>query len=369
MLSCSEQAMKRQGWIIALVVVVVVLIAWLARRDASQSAGRSGTTPTTSAAPTAAATTNGPKATASTPIAFVAPKPPTFAEIPWGTGSGALGRKAPQEGNPEAPMSLAIDANGVTWVLDQVNDRIVRYGKDGKVLDTIPLTVKGAQDIVIAKDGSALVLDRLVDKRVAILDPNGKPVGSLSLEGKGLPEGGGATGVFTDGNSVWVEREHERSVRVGDTKGTADSERKEAPGRPTRDGQGFIRAWLGEVPGHRAFVTFSNKEPEAQRFTRQLTTAVTSLGVVLLDTDRAGIIYLGLLTGDLDPAGNPVGDPSITLYCLEPLHGAPIGQTSVAASKAPEETFRELAVLDEGGVIYMKRSDTGVTMVPLDCRQ
>jgi hypothetical protein len=358
----------RRALIAASVVAVLVLIVWLARRREEPSIG---TTPiNASSSGVASAPTNmivaSSSAVTNTPV-VVAKAAPSIT-VPWGSGSGALGRKAPQEGNAEAPMSFAVDANGVTWVLDQVNDRIVRYGKDGKVLDTIPLTVKGAQDIVIAKDGSALVLDRLVDKRVAILGPDGKARGSLTLEGKGLPEGGGATGVFSDGSSVWVEREHERSVRLGDTKGTADADRKEMPGRPTRDGTGFIRAWLEPVPGQRAFVTFTNKDTEAQRFTRQLTTSLVSMGIVLLDTDAAGIIYLGVIGGALSPEGEPVGDAMITLYCLEPLHGAPIGQTTIAANKSADETFREIAVLDGGGALFMKRTDTGVTMVPIDCR-
>lgn len=359
----------RKGLLVALVLVVLVVVVWLARRDDRKTANNetkpnaTSASPTLNVAPTVIASGGG---AVSAPI-VVAKAAPSI-NVPWGTGSGALGKKAPQEGNPEAPMSLAVGPDGVTWVLDQVNDRIVRYGRDGKVIDIIPLTVKGAQDIVIAKDGTALVLDRLVDKRVAIIGPDGKPQGSLTLEGKGIPEGGGATGVFTQGNSVWVEREHERSVRIGDTKGTADADRKEAAGRPTRDGSGFIRGWLEPIPGQRAFVTFTNKDSEAQRFTRQITTALVSLGVVVLDTDAAGIIYFGVLGGKVNADGQPEGAPIITLYCLEPLHGAPIGQTSFAANQSVEETFRELVVLDEGGALFMKRTESGVSIVPVDCR-
>jgi len=347
---------------------LIALIAWLAKREpvqplvptihtAGSSSGASSIMPTVTIpiVPTGS-------------ISGVVKALPSPLEIEWGTGSGALGHKLPKEGNPEGPMSFSIGPDGTRWVLDQVNDRIVRYGKDGKVIDTIPLTVKGAQDIIATKDGGAVVLDRLADKRVVVLGPDGKPRGALTLEGKGLTEGGAATGVFVDGNNVYVEREHEQLVKVGDTKGNADPDRKEIPGRPTRDGTGYIRAWLGEVPGQRAFVTFTNKEPEAHRFTRQLNTTFAATGIVLLDSDRAGVIYLGVLGGKIAPSGELEGAPFVTVYCLEPVHGAPIGQATVPASTSPEESFRDFAVLDEGGVLYMRRSEKGVTMMPIDCR-
>jgi streptogramin lyase len=350
-------------------IALVAWVAWLAKRDpvapylpTSAASGSGTTSAPSSLAPTA---TSPVVVSGSTSGPNKALPPPQ--EIPWGTGSGALGRTSPAEGNPEAPMSVAVGPDGTRWVLDQVNDRIVRYGKDGKVIDTLPLTVKGAQDIVATKDGGAAVLDRLADKRVALYGPDGKPRGALTLEGKGLAEGGAATGVFVDGEGVYVEREHEQLVKVGDTKGNADPDRKEIPGRPTRDGGGYVRAWLGEIPGQRAFVTFTDKQPEAHRFTRQIHTALVSSGIVLLDTDRAGVVYLGVIGGKASPNGE-LGEPTITLYCLEPAHGAPIGQTTAPANTGPEETFRDLAVQDEGGVIYLRRTEKGVSVVTLDCR-
>lgn len=345
---------------------LIALIAWLAKREPVTPYTSTNTTTSSSGATSIEPTVTIPVVPSGSLAVPVKNLPPPQ-EIEWGTGSGALGHKLPKEGNPEAPMSLAIGPDGTRWVLDQVNDRIVRYDKNGKVIDTIPLTVKGAQDIVATKDGGAVVLDRLADKRAVIVGPDGKVSGTLTLEGKGLPEGGAATGVFVDGNNVYVEREHEQLVKLGDTKGNADPDRKEIPGRPTRDGSGYIRAWLGEVPGQRAFVTFTNKEPEAHRFTRQLNTTFMATGIVLLDTDRTGIIYLGVLGGKPSPSGE-LGDPFITVYCLEPAHGAPIGTATVPANTSPEETFRELAVLDEGGVLYMKRSEKGITVTPIDCR-
>jgi hypothetical protein len=345
-------------------IAVIALITWLAQRpevrvDANQtSPSPSGATPV--------ASTNAPAGSiAASAIPIVAPSAAassgrTTIEVPWGTGSGALGKKNPQEGNPEGPMSLVVDANGITWVLDQVNGRIVRYGKDGKVLDTIPLTLRGAQDLALTPDGNVVVLDRLADKQLAIIGPDGKVRGTLSLEGKNLTEGGAATGVFVDGNKVYVENQHESLVKVGDTKGTADPDREEVPGRPTRDGQGYIRAWLDEgYPKMRVFVTFANKETKTNRFTRALNLPYSAVALALLDSDRAGIIYLGVVAEN---------EPKVTVYCLESAHGVPIGQTTVPANTSVEETFRDFAVLDSGGAVYMQRTEQGVSVIPIDCR-
>ena len=37
-----------------------------------------------------------------------------------------VGRDRPKEGNPEGPMSFAVDGRGRMHVLDQVNGRVVR---------------------------------------------------------------------------------------------------------------------------------------------------------------------------------------------------------------------------------------------------
>ncbi len=98
-------------------------------------------------------------------------KTAVVAELAWGSGESQLGRHRPQEASPEAPMSMAADILGNVVVLDQVNGRLVRLDSDGKVVATFPMTQQTPQDLVMARDGSLLVLDRLKDRTVAILDP------------------------------------------------------------------------------------------------------------------------------------------------------------------------------------------------------
>src|SRR5205807_10122919 len=99
----------------------------------------------------------------------------------WGSGPGELGRAHPQEGNPEAPMSFVPTANGLL-VLDQVNARLVRFGADGSATE-VRLTQRAPQDVAVAADGTLAVLDRLGDKDVALLAPDGRALGTLPLAG------------------------------------------------------------------------------------------------------------------------------------------------------------------------------------------
>lgn len=290
----------------------------------------------------------------------------TLAAFGWGSGPGQLGRDRPQEGNPEAPMSLTIDAKGNTWVLDQVNNRLVKLDPSGKPAATVPVPVQAGQDVAIAKDGTAVVMDRLVDRSVSLIGPDGKPKGELPLLGKGLVEGGAATGVFTDGDDVYVEREHGDLVKIGSTSGKADPERPEIPGRPSRDGTSYLSAGIVDAAAGTVTVTAIEKASRAHRFTRQYGLAMHVHGLVLLDSDRSGIIYLGALVEA--PGGTPEKPAfAITLLCLDPLDGRPLGRTVIPPNGGGDETFREFAVPDEGGVLYLQRTEQGAQLQRYTC--
>jgi len=98
------------------------------------------------------------------------------------------------------------------------------------------------------------------------------------------------------------------------------------------------------------------------RFTRQVQLAETVVGLAMLDTDRAGIIYVGAVCDD----GS--GSTTVALVCLEPQHGEILGESTLPTSNMPEETFRTMMVLDSGGVLYAMPTDDGEQIVRADCR-
>lgn len=283
------------------------------------------------------------------------------AHFGWGGATGDLGRLRPEEGNPEAPMSLAAGRGGSMLVLDQVNQRLVRLRPDGSIEGSVALPVQAAQDVALARDGTTLVLDRLADKAVALIAPSGELRGELPLLGKGITEGGAVTGVFADGDDVYVEREHGDLVKLGSTDGRPDADRTEIPGRPTRDGSGYVTANLAGADA--VALTFIERPSKRHRYTVRQVYAAPVVAIVLLDSDAAGRLYLGALT----QAHPQTPRFEVSVLCLEPSDGRAIGRAVLPANDDPDETFRELTVSDEGGVLYLHRTPSGAAVLLAPC--
>jgi hypothetical protein len=258
-------------------------------------------------------------------------------------------------------MSLTHDANGKLYILDEVNSRIVRRNKDGSLDGTFDMKLLGAQDIAVGKSGDMAVLDRVVDKTIAIYDANGAIKGQIPLEGEGIEEPGNLTGVFIDGSDIYVEREHGPLVKLGDVNGALAEPRTEIPGRPTRDGLSYINAGITDGPNGRAYVASIDRKTNDHRFTREIRFKSEITSILLLDTDLKGTIYFAVELHE-DPAADYA-----MLQCLEPQKGVLIGSTMLPVNTLPEETFRDMTVLDDGGVVYAIRSEDGVTYRRFDC--
>jgi hypothetical protein len=258
-------------------------------------------------------------------------------------------------------MSLAHDAQGRVFVLDQVNNRLVRRGRDGSVEGTSDVKLTAPQDVAVGADGSIAVMDRVVDKKIALYDPSGAIRAELPLPGEGIPEPGLVTGVFIDGNDVYAEREHGPLVKLGDVNGVPADQRVEIPGRPSRDGQSYLKAGITDPAAGRAYVTAIDRKTNEHRFTREERYKAEIHSIVLLDADKSGTIYFAVALHE-EPASDWV-----ELRCLEPMKGQTIGTAILPPNTMPEETFRDLTVLDDGGVIYAIRSEDGVTYRRYDC--
>ncbi|MFP2925706.1 hypothetical protein ACLESO_10895 [Pyxidicoccus sp. 3LG] len=367
---------SRRGAVIAGLVALALGIAWVMIRAKGGSASETPARAEGRAAEASSGNGNGGagarKGGAPSPSASGQASPARgdlWVETTWGSGPSQLGRNRPQEGNPEAPMSLALTPQGDAVVLDQVNGRLVTFSPKGEALGTLPLTQQTPQDITVAKDGTMLVLDRLRDKTVALLEPEtGALRGELPLEGAGIPKTGGITGTFVDGDSVYVEREHGALVRIGDLSGNADPTRPEIPGRPSRDGRSYLIARIIEAPTGRVFVNAIDRQTGERRYSREYRLGFPLLYITLLDTDRAGIIYLGVAGTLPKNPGDAPTEHGVRLLCLEGLDGKVRGQADLPLNTMAEETFRDFAVLDEGGVVYQYRTPSGISLRRADCR-
>ncbi|MDW8250558.1 MAG: hypothetical protein RMJ98_14780 [Myxococcales bacterium] len=277
---------------------------------------------------------------------------------PWGDGApDRVGHKLPEEANAEGPMSLVV-VGGALFVLDQVNDRITRW-KDGKAQVVVELGGLEAADLAVAPDGSIAVLDRLVNKEVAIFK-DGKRMGSLPLDPERFPEPGTVTGVFVEGEEVWVEKEHGPLIRLGTLSGALSNDQEELPGRPSRDGTLLLSAGIVDQEQGRAYVAAFDRAKGEARFTRQLTFPGVLTTIVALDSDRTGTIYLAVT---VEQGTIPV--TSVT--CLEPARGDPLGAVQISTNTSPEESLRELTVGDDGTIVFAHRTLEGMVFESYRC--
>jgi hypothetical protein len=210
-------------------------------------------------------------------------------------------------------------------------------------------------------------MDRHGSKSVTLTSPEGRIIGALPLEGAGLPESAAATGVFVDGSEVYAEREHGDLVHLGSTSGTASRERESLPGRPTRDGAGFISAGIVKATDGTVTLTFIERAHQRHRYTRQYGFGGAIDVLTLLDTDAQGIIYLAARRSAAAPATGAAMGPELLILCIEPAGGRVVGEKRAPASVLPDETFRELSVRPQGGVVYLHRTETHAQVLDLSC--
>ncbi|MBI1947434.1 MAG: hypothetical protein HYS27_17200 [Deltaproteobacteria bacterium] len=149
-----------------------------------------------------------------------------------GAAPEALGVSRDDESSPEGPGSLAVDADGRTFVLDAVHARVAVLGKGGALEANVPLPSDTVEDIALTPAGDLVALDRLVARRVYVIAPNGSLVTSAPVEGAGVDDGGLVTALFADADGVWLEVLHGAQVRVLDAALREDAARTVRPGMP-----------------------------------------------------------------------------------------------------------------------------------------
>lgn len=167
-------------------------------------------------------------------VAASTPSIRTVATLSWGSQVGQLGRVLGGEQSPEGPMSLDADAAGQVWVLDQVNERLVRLGRQGQWHQiAAPRT---AQELAVDDQGQVWVLDRLVGKQLVRLDgQSGAQLNHVSLEGPGQ-DPWLITALQVHGGALYAEYEHSELRRLVGSGPTT------LQGRPTRDQRWLLKA-------------------------------------------------------------------------------------------------------------------------------
>lgn len=313
----ADTASRQRFWTAAAGILLIAGAALFIRRGSGNPSTATGDgEPVTTKTALRPSATSLPRTVVPLPSS-IASTSGAFATFGWGGEDGQLGRHRPDEANPEGPMSVASDGHGGALVLDQVNGRVTHVDATGKRIGTFKVPSRGAQDVATAEDGTVAVLDRLGTKDVKLFDEHGAPRGVLTLEGKGIKESGAVTGVFTDGNKVYAETEHGPLTLLGTTDGVA-GDRTQIPGRPSRDGTSYLSAGITNATDGRLWVSAITRATNQHRFTRELKMGTPVPSLLLLDSDKTGMIYLAMLAM---PQEN---EPMVLLSCLAGKDGTPM---------------------------------------------
>lgn len=293
------------------------------------------------------------------------PKDGAFARARWGAGRGELGRSRQAEGSAEAPLALVAGPRGEVWVLDQVNGRVARWDAQGQPLDPWPLPLETPRELASGPGGRLALLDPHRGGSVALLGPDGRPAGEVPIAGPGLPDPALATGLHSDDDGVWVEREHAFFVRVADAAGRPASERTVLDGRPARAGGLLLSAAIIDARAGTAWVRALDRAKGALAWQRRYTLPAPILRLALLDSDREGRIAFGVHVAR-EVAPGRFADESIQLLCLAP-DGAVRAVVALPPPEGPEESLRELALAEDGTVLYLHRTAAEARLLRIPC--
>lgn len=343
--------------ILLLILGVLFLIPDDAPQDPAQQQSAQATTSTSARASTKKRAATAVRASTVAISAGKTLQGDVVAAGPWGSRLGEFGRRADPEAASEGPMSLATDGEDVL-VVDQVNARVQRFRR-GVAVSSFQIG-DTVHDLALTKDGRTITLDRLVDQEIQIYDARGQPKNSAPIVGPGLDEGGKSTGVFAENDGIYVEREHGTLVRVSDSEGNADGDRKELPGRPTRDGRLVVTAALVDAASGSLIVTAFDRTTFEPRWSRALSMEALILQVLMLDSDPSGKVYVAAATAMEGPEPNfELFDAKIRVVRLS-AEGAIEGVIDLPPLSNGEDIFRPLTVGEDGAIYLMISSEKGV---------
>jgi len=275
--------------------------------------------------------------------------------LPWGSAAGSLGRRVPDEGNPECPSTLAADARGRVWILDQVNARVQVFVPGARRPQVIPLPADTFQDLAPDGRGGVAVLDRLVSRTISFVSASGQVERTLSVEGPGIPEGGGVTALFRHDDGWWLEYDHARVVRVAGSDGSPDTLRPALLGRLSPDGS---RLFVASVAGGAVTLgvrdgrsppgperSFARVVFDVPRGARPLVT------LLALEPDARGRVWLAAAVAAQAPRpSEALLQDDVEVRLLGP-DGAVAGRARLPAPEGPEEMLRPVR-LGEDGALY-----------------
>jgi hypothetical protein len=282
-------------------------------------------------------------------------------EASWGSGPGELGVSIPEEANPEGPMSFAVDSSGIIYVLDQLNNRVQVYNNTGKHTRSIPISNSTFSDIDFGQSGNLFLLDKWTNKAVLLIDQKGNELKKVGLIGQGIAEAGGASGIYSRQDGLWVEYGG-TFVKICDASGKEEVKKRHIEkGLLTRDGRYVIQAKVfGDITVGVSRAKMVGK-PKFDNYSIYFDIPV--MYITLLDMDKSGNIYLGAALLDQSRTTSPpyTIDESHEVVVVLDSNGIEKRKIYMPVSTGAEEVLRSIR-LTADGTLYQLVTGGDATM-------
>jgi len=286
--------------------------------------------------------------------------PEVVLEVPWGTHGQAVGKDDGNESSPMGPMSFAVGPDGELFVLDQLNFRVLRFTPDGDLDMEFTLPWDTYQDLELAHDGALLVVDRLVQSSILVLDEAGAELGDHYVIGEGIPEGGGISATFVRDDGVWLEFAHTHVVRVLDEL-LAPCPETIRSGRILAGGETRVVASLDGNGG--AVLRLEEMDSSEVRAEQTLSFRDRIDRIIWIEADRRGhiVVMLHMWPIEGDAAARAGGDYVVGIVYDQQLRAVDTFRSPYAI--VIWEQFREFKVTPDGHIYQMAFTDGGMRIL------
>ena len=274
----------------------------------------------------------------------VASLPRRLAALGWGKGAEQVGRRSEPESAHEGPMAIALGRDGSLFILDQVNGRVLRREANGSF--AAPIAVRATAQDIRADGAGIAVLDRLGAQTLQRFDRDGRSLEERPLSAYGVAQAGGTTGLFDDAEGALFIEE---SLAGQGRRVVHGLSGEVLAGRPSHGSDSLVTAAITQRAAGDLEVRGMARDGTV-RFTSPLSVGRAILSIALVDPDREGRIYVGVI--DAVQEGPDATDEQLDLFRLSE-DGALMARTSVTHRPSELERFRELAVGESGVVTWM----------------
>ena len=289
--------------------------------------------------------------------------PSIVLELPWGDGEREAGRLDGDEAASEGPMSFSITPSGGTLLLDQVNERVLRFDAEGEQVGAYPIPGDTFQDICAAPGERMVLLDRLVRQSLLVLEADGSRGNEFGVLGPAIPEGGGLTAMLWRDDGVWLEYAHTHAVRAL-TPELEPAAGGVVAGRPAReDGTALVAALDGE-----GGVRLGIERTGQAVVSRTMRLAMDVDRIIWLEADEEGNVYLALHLVEYAPDGIGLWAEEVVVLRLD----ARLNDSGAFHSPhgiVQWEQFREFLVTPDGAVYQMAFTASGVVILRWEWRR